>query len=228
MQTRAIHLFVFDTMADWEAAFAIAGIQNPQFQQAPGRFRVVTVAVNREPITTAGGVRILPDATFKEISASRSGMLILPGGEQWERGGNSEAITKTREFIAACVPVAAICAATLALARAGLLDNRFHTSNAREYLVSNRYRGGRFYREVPAISDQGVITASGVAPIEFAREIFQTLGLYGPCMLDAWFALFKYGDAAQFFELATCTSLPPTKPMRPGFTGSPFLKEIYS
>jgi putative intracellular protease/amidase len=228
MQTRAIHLFVFDTMADWEAAFAIAGIQNPQFQLAPGRFRVVTVAAQREPITTAGGVRILPDTTLDEIAPSQSGMLILPGGEQWERGGNSEALAKTREFIAACVPVAAICAATLALARAGLLDNRYHTSNAREYLASSRYRGGRFYREVPAISDQGVITASGVAPIEFAREIFQALGLYGPCMLDAWFALFKYGDAAQFFELAKYTNRPPAQPMRPGFTESAFPKEIYS
>jgi len=228
MQTRAVHLFVFDSMADWEAAFAIAGIQNPQFQLAPGRFRVVTVAANLEPITTAGGVRILPDTTLAEISPSRSGMLILPGGEQWERGRNSEAIAKTREFIAACVPVAAICAATLALARAGLLDNRYHTSNARDYLASCPYRGGRFYRDVPAISDQGVITASGVAPIDFAREIFQALGLYGPCMLDAWYALFKFGDANQFFELAQHASQPPTKPMRPGFTESSFPKEIYS
>ena len=102
------------------------------------------------------------------------------------------------------------------LARAGLLDNRYHTSNARAYLAASGYRGGRFYREVPAISDQGVITASGVAPIDFAREIFQALGPYGSCMLDAWFALFKYGDAAQVFELAKYTNLPTAQPIRSG------------
>jgi len=32
VKNNAVHLFVFDTMADWEAAFAIAGINNPQFQ----------------------------------------------------------------------------------------------------------------------------------------------------------------------------------------------------
>lgn len=43
MNANAVHLFVFDTMADWEAAFAIAGINNPQFQLDPGRYRVTTV-----------------------------------------------------------------------------------------------------------------------------------------------------------------------------------------
>ena len=228
MIRRDVHLFLFDSMADREASFAAAGIQGSPAEGLPGGYRVVTVAPTRVPITTMGGLPLLPDMTLDELSPARSAMLILPGGEQWERGGNSEALAKTREFIAACVPVAAICAATLGLARDGLLDNRYHTSNAREYLGSSRYRGGRFYREVPAISDQGVITASGVAPIEFAREIFQALGLYGPCMLDAWFALFKYGDAAQFFELAKYTNRPPAQPMRPGFTESAFPKEIYS
>jgi putative intracellular protease/amidase len=207
MRSQAIHLFVFDTMADWEASFAIAGINHPQFQLASGRYRVVTVGADREPIRTMGGVRIQPDVALSEISPSRSGMLILPGGEKWEAGGNREAIGKAREFIAACVPVAAICAATLALARAGLLDNRYHTSNAPDYLASSRYRGGRLYREVPAITDQGVITASGIAPLEFAREIFEVLHLYSSCALDAWYALFKHGDASQFSELAQLACL---------------------
>ena len=61
MSVRNIYLFVFDSMADWEAAFAIAGINNPQFQREPGRYRVVTVGTSREPVTTTGGMRILPE-----------------------------------------------------------------------------------------------------------------------------------------------------------------------
>jgi len=202
MRNNAVHLFVFDTMADWEAAFAVAAINNPQFQQVPGRFRVVTVGLTREPITTMGGVRVQPDAALGEISPTESSMLILPGGEQWEFGCNAAAIETTRRFIANCVPVAAICAATLALARAGLLDNRYHTSNAREYLASSGYRGGRWYRDAAAVSDQGVITASGVAPVEFAREIVDALDLYNACALDAWYTLFKHGDASRYYELA--------------------------
>ena len=72
MRSNAVHLFVFDTMADWEAAFAVAAINNPQFQEAPGRFRVVTVGLSRETITTMGGIRIQPDAALSEISPDAS------------------------------------------------------------------------------------------------------------------------------------------------------------
>lgn len=202
MRGNPVHLFVFDTMADWEAAFAIAAINNPQFQRVPGRYRVATVGLSREPVTTMGGVRIQPDVALQDISPLASSMLILPGGQSWEYGAHAAVIEMTRRFIAYCVPVAAICAATLALARAGLLDNRYHTSNARDYLAGSGYRGDRFYRNRPAVMDQGVITASGVAPIEFARDIFEALNLYSADTLDAWYALYKHGDASAYFELA--------------------------
>jgi putative intracellular protease/amidase len=202
MRNNSVHLFVFDTMADWEAAPAIAAINDPQFQQMPGRYRVVTVGLSRQPITTMGGLRILPDLALDEVSPYASSMLILPGGQSWDYGANLAAIDLARRFIAHCVPVAAICAATLALARAGLLDNRHHTSNARGYLAGSGYRGGRFYRDRPAVTDQGVITASGTAPVDFAREIFEALNLYRPVTLDAWYALHKHGDASMLYDVA--------------------------
>jgi putative intracellular protease/amidase len=202
MRGNAVHLFVFDTMADWETAFAIAAINNPQFQRLAGRYRVETVGLTREPVTTMGGIRILPEVALEDISPLASSMLILPGGPSWEYGANGATIEMARTFIAHCVPVAAICAATLALARAGLLDNRYHTSNEREYLAGSGYRGSRFYRTEPSVTDQGVITASGAAPIEFAREIFEALHLYSPEALDAWYSLYRFGDASAYFELA--------------------------
>jgi putative intracellular protease/amidase len=206
LSNRAVHLFVFDTMADWEAAFAIAGINNPQFQLAPGRYRVATVAASRAMVTTIGGVRVQPDLVLDEVSPGVSAMLILPGGQRWESGGNSEAVDKARDFVAAGVPVAAICAATLALARGGLLDERAHTSNAPEYLAASGYRGGGLYRRVPATTDGNLITASGIAPVDFAYEIFKTLGLYGEPALEAWYALFKSGDASKYYQLVTASS----------------------
>lgn len=202
MRSSTVHLFVFDGMADWEAAYAIAAINNPQFQEVPGRFRVATVAASFDPVTTIGGMRIQPDLALSEVSPVASSMLILPGGESWENRGNSQALEKARSFAAVGVPVAAICAATLALARTGLLDNRRHTSNAREYLAGCGYRGGSLYCDVPAITDKHVITASGLAPIDFAHEIFKILNLYSSATLDAWYALFKGGDSAKFYDLA--------------------------
>jgi putative intracellular protease/amidase len=202
VEAQTVHLFVFNGLADWEPSFAIAGINNPLFQRDPGRYRVSTVAPTTDPVTTMGGVRILPDLTLDQVSPAASALLILPGGESWEQGGNIEAIAKAAAFLTARIPVAAICAATLALARAGFLDNRLHTSNAPEYLRATGYRGASLYRVIPAIADGHLITASGMAPVDFAYQIFGLLQLYPDAALDAWYALFKTGDASKYYALA--------------------------
>ena len=206
MHRGSVHLFVFDTMADWEAAFAVAGINNPQHQVAPGRYRVVTAGLTGAPVTTIGGIRIQPNVTLDDVTPAASSMLILPGGESWERGENQAAVERARIFMATGVPVAAICAATQALARAGLLNDRCHTSNSAEYLASNSYRGGGLYCDVPAVTHKNLITASGVAPVDFAYEIFKMLELYSDVALEAWYGLFKQGDAAKYYELARASA----------------------
>jgi len=203
MGTKTVHLFVFDTMADWEAAYAIASISNPELQLQPDSFQVATASVSGEPVKTMGGIRIQPDTRLDEVSPANSAMLILPGGHSWERGGNMEAIEKAKEFLEAGVPVAAICAATLALARAGLLEDRQHTSNAPEYIAYSGYGGAALYRNEPAVTDRGLVTASGIAPVDFAYQIFRILGLYSDAALEAWYALFRNGDPSRYLALLT-------------------------
>ena len=206
MSARNVFLFVFDTMADWETSFAIAGINNPRFQQHPGRYRVITVGATRKYITTMGGLRIMPDTTLSEINSTDAAMLILPGGETWESFSNLEAIDVARAFFIESIPIAAICGATFALARAGMLDDFHHTSNSRDYLLASGYRGEKFYCEVPAVTDEGMITASGLAPLEFAREIFKSLDLYSSSALEAWYSLYKFGNASRYQELVNCAA----------------------
>jgi putative intracellular protease/amidase len=196
-----VHLFVFDTLADWEPGFALAGINNPEGQKVPGRYQVRTVAAGRDPVTTIGGVRIQPDLSLDRLTPGESAMLILPGGESWDRGGNAEAVEKAKAFLAAGVPVAGICGATAGLARGGLLDTRKHTSNAPEYLAATGYRGGHLYQTADVVSDQNVITASGMKSLEFAREIFTRLDLYEGKLLEAWYGLFKTGDPKYYAAL---------------------------
>ena len=206
MSPHNVYVFVFDTMADWETSFALAGINNPRYQKHPGRYRVVTVGAGRKPVTTMGGLRIVPDTTLSEIDSNGAAMLILPGGETWESHSNMAAIDIARAFFIEGVPVAAICGATFALARAGMLDDFHHTSNSRDYLLASGYRGDKFYCDIPAVTDECVITASGFAPLEFAREIFKSLDLFTPSALEAWYALFKFGNATRYQQLANCAA----------------------
>src|SRR5690349_9685973 len=100
MEQQTVHLYVFDTLADWEAGFAVAGLNKPAFQALPGRFRVATVGISKAPVVTIGGVTILPDLAIGELTPEQSAMLILPGGDAWDQGANTEAIDLAKRFLA--------------------------------------------------------------------------------------------------------------------------------
>ena len=201
MKKSTVHLFVFDTMSDWEYGYLIAGINNPQFQKTPGRFAVKTVSLSGEPITTLGGLRVTPDQTLAKLNPSASVMLVLPGGITWDQQKNKEAAQLASEFLAAGTSVAAICGATVGLASLGLLDGVPHTSNSKEYIAATGYKGGAFFRKQPAVKSGNLITASAMSPLEFAREVFATLDVYSEATLAAWYSLYKTGDAKYFSAL---------------------------
>jgi putative intracellular protease/amidase len=201
MKQQDVYLFVFDSLSDWEMGYAVAGINNPQFQLNPGGYRVRTVSLQRTSVLSIGGIRIEPDLRLDSISPKDSAMLILPGGSTWDSGQNMEAVDVASAFLNAGVPVAAICGATAGLARGGLLDHQRHTSNSLEYLAATQYRGVSLYEDSPAVTDGNLITASGVAPVDFAQHIFRRLNLYRPPVLDAWYGLFKTGKSEYFGAL---------------------------
>jgi putative intracellular protease/amidase len=127
-------------------------------------------------------------------------MLILPGADTWEDPIMGPVLAKARDFVEAGIPVAAICGATFGLARAGLLDNRRHTSNDPGWLASSGYSGGAYYVKEPAVEDRGVITASVTASIEFTRLILARLEVIPSTALDAWYGLYKTGNPACYFQ----------------------------
>ena len=67
-------------------------------------------------------------------------MLILPGADTWLAGQNIAFVSMAARFLDAGVPVAAICGATVGLARGGVLNDRNHTSNAVQILESDGYQ----------------------------------------------------------------------------------------
>lgn len=199
--TATVHVAVYDTFADWEIGFATAHINKPMWHRTPGRFQVRTVGATREPITTMGGLRVLPDITLDELKPADSVMLILAGNDLFPTDAYKPFTDKAREFLDAGVSVAAICGATGGLAMAGLLDDREHTSNAAEFLAGVGYAGGHLYRDEPAVTDRGLITGKAQAPIDFARAIMADLEVFGPAVLDSWYKLYGRQDPAGFYEL---------------------------
>ena len=186
---RKVYMLIFDGLADWEPAPALCAITRAD------QHEVVTVGFTDELITTMGGLRIVPDVTLEALNVEEADLFILPGGTMWEQGVNEQVVDLLHKLYAAAVPVAAICGATLEIARAGLTNNIRHTSNAPEYLqaVVPSYKDYELYVDTLAVSDQGIITASGLGNIEFGREIIRQLKLFNEEEIQVWFDMFKHG-----------------------------------
>src|SRR5207249_3047720 len=116
-----------------------------------GKREVAAVGFDRSPIKTMAGLRLTPDVALGEVRASDVELF-----------------------------VAAICAATLAVGRAGLLNERRHTSNMRGYLERHvpEYEGQSHYVDSLAVRDRHLITASGLGAVDFARAVFAELSVF--------------------------------------------------
>ncbi|WP_123969146.1 GlxA family transcriptional regulator [Streptomyces sp. TLI_185] len=101
-------------------------------------YEVVLAAETLEPVTTAAGVRILPDATFDEVGARAIDTLLVPGSvESVEVDGEQLVQPVVEPGTVAWVKalahrtrrVASVCVGAHILAAAGLLDGKRATTH---------------------------------------------------------------------------------------------------
>ncbi len=187
MKKRICYLFVFNGYADWEAALTVATLN--KFSD----FMIRTFSIDGKTIHSMGDIAIEPDHSMQEVDPRIVDLLILPGGELWENGGNAEIAPLVAEFIRLGKTVAAICGATVLLANEGHLDHIPHTSNGLEYLkdLAPGYHGDVFFENLPCVTGNNVITANGAAFIEFMAAIFRKHEVLEENMLDAVYELYK-------------------------------------
>ncbi len=200
------YLYVLDTLADWEIAYITLEFHSGRYLDNAGSPVTITkLGYNKKAITTMGGLTIIPDNSFANIKFETGDLLILPGGSTWMDDENQEIIKKLPELIKSKVFVAAICGATVALAKNGLLDFIKHTSNDKEYLkmICPEYKGELNYINEPAVTDGNVITASGLAPVEFSYQVFRATGVMKKTTADTWLNLHQTRDMKYFRLLLT-------------------------
>ena len=199
-----VYLYVFDTMSDWEIGYLIAELNSGRYYKkglAPSK--IVTMGIEKTPVTTMGGLKILPDIKLDEFSMESTDTLILPGGDTWTETIHQPILTIAQRCLKEGILVAAICGATMGLAQTGLLNSRPHTSNDLEYLkmICPTYTGEKYYKMQSVVTDGKLITASGIAPLEFSVHVLKALGVFSPQTLDAWYSLNKTQESKYFYEL---------------------------
>ncbi|MFE1199657.1 GlxA family transcriptional regulator [Streptomyces olivaceoviridis] len=132
-------------------------------------YEVVLAAAAMEPVTTAAGVRVLPDLTFAEVSGRAIDTLLVPGSVEVDEERRVQAladpavVAQVRTLAARSRRVASVCVGAHLLAAAGLLDGRRATTHWST--------AGQLAAEHPAVQvdadpifirDGGVWTGAGI------------------------------------------------------------------
>lgn len=160
--------------ADWEYAL-IAGIGGPFYG-----LEVAFFAPQGGRIRSQGGLVCEVSKGLDELAAWHPDAVVVVGGTLWEREQAPDIGALLNAQHLRGITLAGICGGTLALARAGLLNDRAHTSNEVGFLTRNakNYTGEPlFIASASAVADTNVITAPGTAPVSFAAAIFSALGI---------------------------------------------------
>lgn len=199
-----VYIYLLNTLADWEIGYLTAELNSGRYlDKTRPPVELIKIGNTTEPIKTMGGITITPDENIDNIKFEENDLLILPGADTWTEEENKKIIDIVSSIINEKVIIAAVCGATVALANKGILNNRKHTSNDIEVLkmFCPEYTGENFYLNQPAVTDDNLITASGLAPLEFSYEILKRTNLMKTETLEAWYQLYKTNEPKYFYAL---------------------------
>ncbi|MCL2421433.1 MAG: DJ-1/PfpI family protein [Defluviitaleaceae bacterium] len=190
---KEVLLLLTDHWADWEASYAIAGLN------ATEQYAVKTISVDAQPKESIGGLRTEIDYTLQNYQGfDNLAMVILPGSFSWGEERYNAVADFVKKATDLSIPVAAICGATLFLARHGFFNSIKHTGDTQEYFFENLedekgYAGHDHFVAAQVVVDNGFITANETAAVDFAYEIFKVLKMDSDEEINGWYDGFKHG-----------------------------------
>lgn len=173
-----IAVFLFDNMTDYEITFLT------HLLKVDAGKEIVTISYEDKIVRSASGVMYRADMRVKDVSDGEIDGLILCGG--WFGEVRSELIELIQKLNAKNKLLAGICGAgTFFLAASGVLQNVTYTTPITEWTDKHREVFGKSdpfprenYVQSRVVTDKNVITAQGIAFLDFAVAVCDWLGLF--------------------------------------------------
>ena len=181
--------------ADWEGVFTAICLNQGVKPGNPINYKVKYLSITKEPVTSIGGLRVLPDYDLKDMPEDYAG-LILIGGMRWFSPEAELIVPLVKKALKDKKLVAGICNASVFLGMHGFLNEVKHTSNTLDYLkqyAGDQYTGESNYINKQAERDENIVTANGIGQLEFCREILYALEADTTDAIEESYLFYKNG-----------------------------------
>ena len=195
MMKQKVIFILLNEYTDWEGAFLSTALHVGVVPGSEIKYEVCTVAPTLDAVRSIGGLRTLPDYSFKDMPKDYAA-LVLIGGNRWDSPGAALVTPLVREAMDKGKIVGAICNGVSFLCSHGFLNDVKHTGNGLDQL---KQWGGEKntheaeYVEAQAISDKNIDRANGVGHLEFTREMLLLLKANTPEKIAGWYDFYKNG-----------------------------------
>jgi len=162
------YVLIYETFVQFEV------VLTNYFMKTKGE--IVTVGVDDKEVTSWEGFKTVPHLTIEEVDTDDVDLFVVPGGQPDQLTG----IDKLSEFLNKLYQknkvLAAICAAPVHFAKAGILKkhnytttlplNEFNSFNKQNFLDRN------------VVVDENIITAKAAGYVDFALEVGKKMNIF--------------------------------------------------
>ena len=152
--------------------FAVTRLNEQKRREEPSPVDVFLVAETKNPVVTAGGMKVLPD--YDLVDCPPLDILVVPGGWGTRREMDNDRLMKWIAERAGKVEThASVCTGALLLGKAGLLGGRRATSHWRSLdWMEELFPTTRVERELHFVEEGNLFTSAGIsAGIDMALKI---------------------------------------------------------
>lgn len=193
MNKKEVIFILLNEFADWEGAHIAICLNWGVKPGSPVKYCVRTLSLSKEPVTSIGGFRVLPDYDLNGIPEDYAA-LVLVGGMSWFSPEAGQIAPLVEKALRENKLVAAICNGSVFLGMHGFLNEIKHTSNTLDYLkqyAGDKYTGEANYINKKAVRDGNIVTANGTSQLEFCREILYALDADTPENIEDSYHFYK-------------------------------------
>ena len=145
----------------------------------PISYKVKTLSITKEPVSSIGGFKVLPDYGLNDMPENYAG-LVLIGGMNWFSPLGELIVPLVEKAVKENKLVAGICNASVFLGMHGFLNEVKHTSNTLDYLkqyAGDKYTGDSNYINKQAVRDGNIVTANGTGKLVHICMYFGMSGM---------------------------------------------------